>query len=150
MALTTEEEATESNVQHKRPCADCPWRRKSIPGWLGSGDVASWLQAAHGEARVDCHTVKGDPQPQCAGVAIYRANVLKLPRDPETLRLKKNPTVVFDNPADFARHHSEGIAERASNTMHEVEEDRPRPEPARKAPVSKAKAKRLRRERRRG
>jgi len=42
-----------------RPCNDCPWRRKSCAGWLGPFGIK-----------------------QCAGAAVYRANVCKSPRDP--------------------------------------------------------------------
>lgn len=65
--------------QHRAPCSDCPWSRKSIPGWLGPYDVKTWVQIAHANNLVDCHTRKdkhGD-QWQCAGVAVYRANVCK-------------------------------------------------------------------------
>ena len=95
-------EATVSGRQHKRPCSDCPWSPKSLPGWLGNMTVEEWIAAAHGEARVDCHTLIG---PQCAGFAIYRANVCKRPRDPDQLRLPADRTLVFANAPAFRDHH---------------------------------------------
>lgn len=100
--LVSAHEATRSSRQHTRPCSDCPWSPKSIPGWLGRLTAEEWIAAAHGETHVDCHTLIG---PQCAGVAIYRANVCKLPRDPEQLRLPADRTRVFPNAAAFRDHH---------------------------------------------
>jgi hypothetical protein len=105
MTMTTDEDARPCNVQHKKPCHDCPWRRKAVPGWLGANNATEWLNFAHGEAKVDCHTVKGDPQPQCVGIATYRANILKLPRDPSILRGKVDRKNVFATPGEFIDHH---------------------------------------------
>lgn len=59
-----------------------------------------WLAAAHGEAVIECHT-KGC---QCAGAAIYRSNVKKLPRTPEILTLKPD-SAVFAQPQEFLDYH---------------------------------------------
>lgn len=63
-----------------------------------------WVTAAHGESTIECHTLLGA---QCAGSAIYRANVCKLPRDPGTLRLPANRLEVFSSRAEFVAHHEE-------------------------------------------
>jgi hypothetical protein len=89
MEVTTSDTAEDSNVQHSKPCHDCPWRRKAVPGWLGSMSADEWIQAAHGDGVIDCHTVKGVPQPQCVGAATYRANVCKSPRDRRALRAER-------------------------------------------------------------
>jgi hypothetical protein len=64
----------------------------------------TWLRAAHGEERVECHTLTGA---QCAGAAIYRANVCKVPRDESLLKLKTDRAVVFAGPHQFKEHHEE-------------------------------------------
>lgn len=107
MSITTEDEAVVSNVQHKKPCHDCPWRRKAIAGWLGGETAQGWLAHAHGDGIVPCHTVKGKPQPQCVGVATYRANVAKSPRDATALRVKADREGVFARPDEFLSHHSD-------------------------------------------
>lgn len=89
-------------VQHQRPCSDCPWQRDALPGWLGSGTPAEWVDTAHGECRVECHVILGM---QCAGMAIYRANVVKKPRDPAILTLPKDKQRVFATPTEFLDHH---------------------------------------------
>lgn len=91
--------------QHTTPCKDCPWRKVSMKGWLGSKHTPEeWTQAAHGESRIECHIHKA----QCAGAAIYRANVCKAPRDPKMLVLKPDRTAVFSSPRDFITHHRSG------------------------------------------
>jgi hypothetical protein len=100
--LIVSDEAPSSNVQHTRPCTDCPFARTALPGWLGSGSPQEWLVILHGEERIDCHAIQG---PQCAGAAIYRANVCKRPRDKTLLGLPADRGLVFAGPGEFLRHH---------------------------------------------
>lgn len=100
--LISSDEAIEAKGQHTKPCSDCPWARTSLRGWLGSMTSQDWLEVAHGEARVDCHALKGA---QCAGIAIYQANVGKRPRNPSTLRLPADREAVFASPPEFLEHH---------------------------------------------
>lgn len=65
-----------------------------------------WLQAAHGEAQIDCH-IHTNPPTQCAGAATYRANTLKRPRYKEILVLPKDPEKVFTMPKEFLQHHKD-------------------------------------------
>lgn len=87
--------------QHTKPCPDCPWSRESLPGWLGGLAPREWILIAHGDGVIECHTT----DKQCAGAAIYRANVCKHPRDPSALSLKPNRVTVFASPAEFTAHH---------------------------------------------
>lgn len=95
-------DAKPSTKQHTRPCGDCPWRRDALAGWLGGFTPESWIATAHGDQRVMCHTKKG---PQCAGAAIYRANVCKVSRDDGALRLKADRKKVFSTPSEFLEYH---------------------------------------------
>jgi len=89
--------------QHTSPCHDCPWRRNSIAGWLGSEQTPEdWIASAHGETQVECHI---HHPAQCAGVSIYRANMCKMPRFPQILRLKADRENVFATPFEFIEHH---------------------------------------------
>ena len=95
-----------ADVQHTKPCSDCPWRRDSIAGWLGSEQTAEdWVQTAHGETSIECHVHHTQ---QCAGSAIYRANVAKSPRYKEILALPKDTKRVFATPMEFLEHHQAG------------------------------------------
>ena len=95
-------DAIETPCQHSKPCSDCPWARDALPGWLGSMTVEEWLASAHGESLIDCHTMK--PW-QCAGAAIYRANVAKSCRDQSLLALDVDTERVFSSPQEFIDHH---------------------------------------------
>lgn len=101
--FVSSEDAVVGKVQHKKPCSDCPWARTAIPGWLGSSTPDEWLSHAHGEARVECHTLLTQ---QCAGIAIYRRNMCKSPRDPGALVLDADREKVFSNPMEFIAHHT--------------------------------------------
>jgi len=57
---------------------------------------------AHGETKFECHTLIGA---QCAGSAIYRANVVKRCRDKDILALPANRELVFATPVEFLEHH---------------------------------------------
>lgn len=98
----TTEEAREAAGQHKAPCSDCPWSRRSAAGWLGASTREEWLADAHGESQIDCHTLLGA---QCAGAAIYRANVCKRPRDASLLLLPADREKVFATKQEFWEHH---------------------------------------------
>lgn len=100
--LISSDEAVPATEQHERACSDCPWARMSLRGWLGALSADEWLQEAHGEADIQCHVLTGV---QCAGAAIYRANMGKLPRNPNLMRLPTDRVAVFANPREFKEHH---------------------------------------------
>ena len=100
--LLTVTDARPAKGQHRRPCSDCPWARTALPGWLADMTPEEWIASAHGETRMECHTLLGA---ECAGAAIYRANVCKRVRDPGALQLPKDPAAVFATHAEFLAHH---------------------------------------------
>jgi hypothetical protein len=100
--LVSSSEAVPAKSQHKKPCSDCPWSRTSLNGWLGANTAEEWVDIAHGEAQVECHSLTGV---QCAGIAIYRANVYKLPRNRTILRLPRDESLVFKSIAEFLAYH---------------------------------------------
>jgi hypothetical protein len=100
------------------PCSECPWRRVSAPGWLGPHSAEMWTDMAHGEVAIACHStlpMGGDAlgedvwdEPgvrQCAGAAIYRANVCKSPRHPDIARFTADRDTVFGWVTEFQEHH---------------------------------------------
>ena len=105
--LMTADEAKVTQRQHKSPCSDCPWARKSVKGWLGMIPAEEWIALAHGEGSADCHgTKQPDDEPwNCAGLAIYRANVCKSLRDLTAMRLPANRITVFASRTEFLSHH---------------------------------------------
>lgn len=100
--LAVASEARKTKRQHKTPCADCPWARKSLAGWIGAPSVMDWLIAVHSDAVIECHTT----DKQCAGAAIFRANVVKSCRTEEPLRLPEDRVLVFGSDREFQDHHN--------------------------------------------
>lgn len=101
--LVARSEAKPTTKQHRSPCCDCPFRRDSLPGWLGGSTPEQFVRHAHADLPYPCHTKIG---PQCAGMAIYRANICKSPRDPKAFRLPADKVKVFSWPTEFINHHS--------------------------------------------
>jgi hypothetical protein len=99
--LKSSDEAVQAKCQHTTACSDCPWRRDSLNGWLGSLTPHEWVQVAHSDSTVECHTLKGA---QCAGIAIYRRNVAKMAYPPN-LRLEADKETIFGFPTEFLDHH---------------------------------------------
>lgn len=108
--LITSDEAIRTDKQHTRCCSDCPWARTALSGWLGSEAPDWWIDLAHGEGTSECHTRRStSPRlagPQCAGLAIYRANVCKSPRDKTQFVLPADRVRVFANAKEFLEHHN--------------------------------------------
>lgn len=94
-----------------KPCDECPWRRASTPGYVGPHNAQTWRDAIHGDAPIACHkTITADGETttwthQCAGAAIYRSNVHKLPRDPDVVTLPPDRDLVFARDGEFLEHH---------------------------------------------
>lgn len=98
-----------------RPCNECPWLRTARPGHLGPNTAKEWAEMAHGESPVACHeTITHADQDwrelrQCAGMAIFRANIFKTPRHPKVARAKEPDTDrVFAWDDEFIAHHEGG------------------------------------------
>lgn len=104
-----------SNV--KTPCPSCAFRRDITPGALGGSTPETFIGQAHGPFQIPCHTHYGERSysevhaqceaiPQCAGAAIYRANVGVAEALPEQLhQLPADKQLVFASPAEFIAHH---------------------------------------------
>lgn len=99
-------------MEKVNPCKECPFRRQSVPGWLGcnpNGEVAKaeeYIHIAHSDTTLPCHL---NPQTDCKGLRIYRRHVHKIPRDPAAAALVVNTQTdtaeVFCTPAEFISHH---------------------------------------------
>jgi hypothetical protein len=106
--------------QHTKPCAQCPWRRTSLAGWLGDSTPQEFMAQADSDTRMPCHIhidyERDDWQeqvergPRCAGHAIFLKNRCKLPYDPGlrafVATVLQDPQTVFQWPHEFIEHHS--------------------------------------------
>lgn len=102
----------------KTPCPDCPFSRGVKPGALGGSSIPTYLGQAHGPFMLPCHKhcdfddpdwkAKARYTPQCAGAAMFRANVGVAGMMPEAIHaLPSNPDQVFASAAEFLAHHSQ-------------------------------------------
>jgi hypothetical protein len=124
--------------QHKTPCATCPFKRTAWKGFIGGVQTPKeFADLAMSEARMPCHThlpdgvdygqaqIPGTKEynaPQCAGRAIYWANVAKIPRDRSLLKLPRDTATVFSWPPEFIEHHTRGGEEYANDDEADDEE----------------------------
>ncbi len=100
MTMTNIDEAVVGKAQHTKPCHDCPMRRNALPGWLGGATPNEYRTLCHSETPVDCHAISGQ---QCAGVAIYRTNVVQRAE----FRLPADRDTVFATPMEFVEWHTD-------------------------------------------
>ncbi len=113
------------------PCAACPWRRDSKPGGLGSKEpTETFIGQVYGPFYLPCHCGYprdgSDPDwkekalkaPQCAGAAIFRANIGVSRHLPEQLhRLPADPAKVFETAEEFTAHHKKCSLDHASDLL---------------------------------
>jgi len=107
------------------PCRECPMRRASAPGWLGSDTPEDFIRTMHGDMPMPCHLAVNyeDPYwrqrlkdaPQCSGQAIYLSNICKRPRpdlqgNPVAQTLPADRVTVFARPDEFLAHHTGPLA----------------------------------------
>lgn len=104
-----------------RICNGCPWKRQSLPGYLGSISPAGWLEVAHSDAPVACHETIHEVDEmtrvgtwaspvirQCRGMGQFRTNRFKSPRDPDIWTAdRRDDTVVFGTDQQFLDHHQD-------------------------------------------
>lgn len=113
----------------KRPCGECPFSRACEPGGTGGSDPTVYVGQAYGPFWLPCHT---DPEyntpmslsektatvSQCAGAAIFRANVGADAKMPEGVhRLPADTSLVFATPAELIAHHNRSTPEDAEEIL---------------------------------
>jgi len=93
----------------KVPCGECPFSRTAQPGGTGGSSPSVYVGQGHGPFWLPCHAHSDfdDPnwkndtsKPQCAGAAIYRANIGRARLMPKELhQLPPDTELVFGSPA---------------------------------------------------
>jgi hypothetical protein len=112
-------------TQHRKPCGECPFARNVEPGTLGGSPAAVYVGQTEGPFFLACHCNPGYAenrgslaQPQCAGAAIYRANLGLAERMPAMLlHLEPDPARVFTSHQEFLQHHKQWTAEEAAEYL---------------------------------
>ena len=98
-----------------KPCRECPFRRASAPGYVGSTTPEQFMDTVMQDYSMPCHLTVDyenenweddlDLSEQCAGAAIFFANICKLSRDKTRMRLSRDTELVFSSPQEFLAHH---------------------------------------------
>lgn len=104
--MVTTDEAETVTAQPTSPCCDCPFVRDAIAGWLGGDRMEDYLLVAHSDQVHLCHAQKLSVgrRVQCAGLAIFRRNVVKETLPPN-MTLPADRKTIFANDMEFAAHH---------------------------------------------
>lgn len=104
----------------KRPCAECPWRRDSAPGWLGASNPEEFLRTfVTAGTDPPCHMTVDyesprwqqliEEAPRCKGNVIFMANHMKSPRNEafaaDVRKTETDREEVFTIEAEFLAHH---------------------------------------------
>jgi hypothetical protein len=114
----------------RKPCNECPFRRDNLldssDGKPGGADPTVYIGQAQGPFWLPCHKDNNyqgkasEPAQvtQCAGAAIYRAN-LELPYQlPDgLLKLDKDTDTVFGSPAELLAHYRGVTPEQAESEL---------------------------------
>lgn len=102
-----------------KPCSDCPFRRKAMPGWLGASSPEGFIDCMQRDEPLPCHQTIDYDDPKwlvkwmqqrentgsmCAGALIFMAN--KLQHHPFQ-KMQPDHENVFSNSVEFVRHHRE-------------------------------------------
>lgn len=107
-------------------CNDCPFRRKSMAGWLGGSSPEGFIDCIQRDEPLPCHQTVDYDDPHwlakwmlqrdnggkfspkmCAGALIFMANKLQRPHVPGFPTLPRDVENVFSNSVEFVRHHRE-------------------------------------------
>lgn len=124
-------------LKRKTPCAQCPFRKDSPPGYLGASSAPEFLDSTLWDAEMPCHMAinYGDPDwfekqypsaDLCVGSLQFQNNFMKLPR-PRKLsdacqEVGKNDAVM-SSPEEFMEHHNNDLNRLFVETAHKMEPD---------------------------
>jgi hypothetical protein len=102
-------------------CNDCPFRRKSAPGWLGNSSPEGFIDCIQRDEPLPCHQTidyddphwlakwmrQRDTGRMCAGALTLMANKLQRAHTPGFPTMPRDVENVFSNSVEFVRHHRE-------------------------------------------
>ena len=66
-----------------KPCNECPFRKKSLPGWLGGETTESTLDFVRHEADFACHKTRHKPETEmsrCRGFLMFTKKICTIPK----------------------------------------------------------------------
>lgn len=115
------------NPPLKKPCRECPFRRRSIPGYLGNSTPAEFLASTMADQPMPCHLTVDyedrnwkdmlDEASHCNGALTFFSNICKLSNDPNRPKMPVDCENVFTRPTEFLDHHG-GTLEEFQDIMY--------------------------------
>jgi len=99
-----------------KPCKECPFRRKSLPGYLGNSNPKEFIETTMADTPMPCHLTvdyededgaeKAEEEAEyCYGALVFFSNTCKLSRDPERPKAPADHDEVFSHKMQFLEHH---------------------------------------------
>ena len=98
----------------QKPCNECPFSKTIEPGFTGGSDPSVYIGQGHGSFWLPCHKdcdfddpdwKKDTSVQQCAGAAIYRANIERDHLMPKMLHRLPKSDLAFESPEELYAHH---------------------------------------------
>lgn len=101
-------------LHHKTPCAECPWRSTSAPGWLGGHSAESYADPVAMNEVPACHMRDHGPSSPDTAFCVGALGTMKKsctsawksPGADKAKALIDVPEEVFRHPALFYKHHT--------------------------------------------
>lgn len=87
-----------------RPCAQCPFRKDTLEGWLGESRAKEICESKS----FTCHKTS-KPRLQCAGHMLLMGEKNSFVDLASKMKIELNLSgreLVFDNPDEFIKHHT--------------------------------------------
>jgi hypothetical protein len=109
---SNDEDPRDLTLIHKTPCAECPWRKDSLKGYLGGNTPEMYADSVQNGEAPACH-MRDETHPKggafCVGALQCMANSATLPKDPEPRAAREivgRSDKVFNFPALFYKYHT--------------------------------------------
>lgn len=130
--MPEERPGPDRRFKRKQPCHECPFSRAVETGGTGGSDPTVYVGQVYGPFWLPCHTDPDYNTPmslsektatvsQCAGAAIFRANVGADARMPHGVhRLPADTSLVFATPAELIAHHNGSTLEEAEEILRQT------------------------------
>ncbi len=133
------------------PCEECPFKKKSLQGYVGNTTVAEFvMQAEGGASPMPCHMEvdyekkdwkkQQEKVHQCSGHAIFLSNMCKGHLGPGVERLPRDTETVFQFPSQMLQYHSKGALQTTADAYNEIirlQRDESDEEPAKDSSVGR-------------
>lgn len=120
------EDLSDDTKKLQQPCNACPYIKTVIPGATGGSDPEVYIGQGHGPFWLPCHKNCDFSNPnwkdnyqvqQCAGAAIYRANIDRSDLMPGSLHKLPKNAKVFGSPEELYAYHKQITIEEAKEFL---------------------------------